>query len=298
MAALRSKQVMFTLYGDYVRHIGGSLWVASLIQLLARLGMSEQSVRSTIVRMSRAGWLRVDRINRKSYYSLTSNGKRLLDEGADRIFHSYSPRQPWDGKWRLVAYSIPETLRDKREQLRQELGYLGFGSLTNALWISPRDLRSQVEQLATALEIKEHVVFYTATHDGFSSTPSLVAQCWNLPVINSQYGAFIGKYQPLYVECRANSQELEPSECFVRRFSLIHEYRRFPFIDPQLPAELLPGNWCGGEAANLFHAYHDLLADKANAFFRSIALSPSKSELPNAQVSQPRVHREISRREM
>ncbi len=276
LTVLRSTQVMFTLYGDYVRHAGGSIWVGSLVQLLAHLGMSEQSVRSTIVRMSRSGWLEVQRINRKSYYSLTPKGKRLLDEGAARIFrHSPSPRDRWDGQWRLVAYSIPESLREKRAVLRRELGYLGFGPLTSALWVSPHDLCIQVSQLAVALDLVPHIEFFTATHNGMMAPGALVRKCWDLDSINGQYAAFIATHQPALDECRANRATLEPADCFLRRFMLIHEYRRFPFADPQLPSELLPADWHGLAAAELFQEYHDLLADKANRFFESVYVGPS-----------------------
>ncbi len=37
---------------------------------------------------------------------------------------------------------------------------------------------------------------------------------------------------------------------------LVHEWRRFPFLDPRLPVQLLPENWSGVKAADLFHARH------------------------------------------
>ena len=37
---------------------------------------------------------------------------------------------------------------------------------------------------------------------------------------------------------------------------LVHEWRRFPFLDPRLPVQLLPENWSGAKAADLFHARH------------------------------------------
>jgi len=37
---------------------------------------------------------------------------------------------------------------------------------------------------------------------------------------------------------------------------LVHEWRRFPFLDPRLPAQLLPDNWSGAKAADLFHTRH------------------------------------------
>lgn len=278
MGTLRSKQMIFTLYGDYVRHVGGSIWVGSLIRLLGRLHLSEQSVRSTILRMTRGGWLQAERGNGKSFYSLTPEGKRLLDEGAARIFQIDSTRAPWDGKWRLVAYSIPEAAREKRERLRRELGYLGFGPLTNALWLSPFDLRREVERLAESLDLKDCLEIYTAAHDGFSDQNALVARCWNLPRINARYAGFIEKYQPQYAACRANLAAIEPCESFARRFMLIHEYRRFPFDDPELPPELLPTDWHGLCAAKLFQDYHALLAEPANAFFQSVFVGPPMTQ--------------------
>ena len=32
----------------------------------------------------------------------------------------------------------------------------------------------------------------------------------------------------------------------------MHAWRRFPFLDPKLPAELLPAEWAGARAAALF----------------------------------------------
>jgi phenylacetic acid degradation operon negative regulatory protein len=270
---LRPKQLVFTLYGDYIRSVGGSIWVRSLVKLLGCLGMSEQSVRSTLLRMSRGGWLQGERIGTRSYYSLTNGGWKLLDEGAARIFRRPQPLPAWDGKWRLVAYSIPEEQRDRRELLRRELGYLGFGPLTSALWISPNDLRDHVKQLAEHIDVKQYLEFYTACREGFSALSTLLARCWDLPAINARYAEFISKYQPLY-ETHAHNGNSEPSECFVRRLMLVHEYRRFPYIDPYLPRELLPKDWHGREAAELFRDYHGLLADNANAFFRSVFVGP------------------------
>ena len=65
-------------------------------------------------------------------------------------------------------------------------------------------------------------------------------------------------------------EKIEPSECFAERFKLIHEYRRLPFFDPDLPEELLPDNWLRSEARALFDEYHSLLAEKANRYFDSV----------------------------
>lgn len=274
--------MIITLYGDYIRHVGGSIWIGSLIRLLGYFGLSQQAVRSTVSRMTRRGMLRIDRVGTRSYYSLTDKSAKMVEDGAARIFHFHSPRDQWDGQWHLVTYSVPENEREARDRFRQELEWMGFGMLTNALWISPHDYRREIEQLAESLGMRGRVELFTARHDGFADARTIVARCWDLPAINARYSAFVNKYRPAceeHLRRLAHGDDLEPSEYFVRRFNLIHEYRRFPYIDPELPAELLPSDWCGTEAAALFRQYHGLLAEKANAFFYSVYEKPAHARL-------------------
>lgn len=271
MSRIRPRSMIFTLYGDYIRHRGGEIWIGSLIKLLSYFGLSEQAVRSALSRMSQQGWLMFRKVGNKSYYALTPAGQELIEEGAKRIFQRRTGS--WDGRWLMVVYSIPEAKHGLRERLRRELSWLGFGNLANATWISPHDLRPQLERLVTSLGVKDHVEVFFVTHQGFSDPRAMAARIWELEGINLRYARFIAKYRPLYLEHISrllDNSPIEASECFVRRFMLIHEYRKFPFIDPELPPELLPAAWLGGEAAKLFQEYHQLLADKAIAFFDSI----------------------------
>lgn len=266
-----SQDMVFTLYGDYIRHRGGEAWTGSLIELLGLFGLSGQAVRSTLSRMSQKGWLESRKVGRYSFYSQTSKFLKLLEEGAQRIFQ---PRcDPWDGRWYLLTYSIPESKRHLRRRLRKRLLWLGFGCLNNATWISPRDLRAEVEQIVDALKVRPYVEFFSAEHRGFASDEEIVARCWNLKRLNDYYAAFIACYDPLFQEYQAlltTGNGPEPQECFVQRFMLVHEYRSSPYVDPNLPLELLPDDWLGERAAQLFQQYHDLLVEKAEAFVDAV----------------------------
>ncbi|MBI4322156.1 MAG: phenylacetic acid degradation operon negative regulatory protein PaaX [Chloroflexi bacterium] len=262
--------MLFTLYGDYILNRGGEVWVGTLIKLLSQFGLSEQAIRSALSRMSQKGWLEVRRLGNRSYCSLTDKGKKLLLEGGQLIYHGR--KDHWDGRWHLLTYSIPEGKRDVRNRLRQELSWLGYGMLNNATWMSPRDVGEDVNALLGRLDICQYVECFTATHRGYADARKLVRRCWDLDSIGRQYAAFLEKYRPRYEEHLARlvaGETIADGECFVERFMLIHEYRKFPFIDPELPAELLPEGWPGGEAVGLFREYHRRLADKANSFFDS-----------------------------
>jgi len=268
---LRPQAAMLTLYGDYLLNRGVEIGIGSLIKLLNNLGLSQQAVRSAVSRMCRAGLLKVRRVGRKSYYSLTEEGHSLLTRGAQRIFQRKNTH--WDGTWNIVTYSIPEQKRQARDRLRLELTWMGYGSLSEATWISPYDLTKEVEDLVDRLQVKGYVQIFQARSQGFTDPKKIVSLGWDLSRIHGRYASFIEKYHPKlkdHLRRLRVGEPIEPSECFVERFGLIHEYRKLPFFDPDLPVELLPEDWLRPKAAALFREYHDLLADKANKYFDSV----------------------------
>jgi len=268
------RAAMLTLYGDYVLPRGGQIGIGSLVTLLSNFGLSEQAIRSAVSRMCRSGLLKAKRGNRKSYYSLTDEGHSLLTEGAQRIFQRKTSH--WDGNWSIVSYSIPESMRRARDRLRLELGWLGYGALGEATWISPHDRTKEVKKLLRKFDIEEYVNIFSAQQHGGIDPKKIVARCWNLDKIHQQYTDFLKAYRPKLEGHRKRleaGETIEPSECFVARFKLIHEYRKLPFFDPDLPLELLPENWLRPEAAALFNEYRSLLTEKADEYFDSVAES-------------------------
>jgi len=267
----RPRAAMLTLYGDYVRYRGGEIGIGSLIKLLGNFGLSEQAVRSAVSRMCRDGLLKARHSGVKSYYSLTKEGLGLLKEGERRIFERKG--SSWNGNWSVVVYFIPEKKREARDTLRQELTWMGYGPLSTATWISPHDLSKEVEELAKKLKIKEYLQVFQAQHLGFSDPKAIISRCWDLDRIHKRYANFMNEYRTKldgYRERLQNGENIEPSECFTERFKLIHEYRRLPYFDPDLPEELLPENWLRSQASAMFYEYHNMLAEKANKYFDSV----------------------------
>jgi phenylacetic acid degradation operon negative regulatory protein len=267
----RSLDMVFNLYGDYIRHRTGEAWTGSLIELLGHMGLSGQAVRSTLSRMSRGGWLKRRRAGRHSFYSLTPKCTQLLEEGARRIFHPRS--DPWDGRWHLLIYSIPESKRHLRRRLRTRLRWLGFGMLNHATWICPRDLRRDVTQLADTFGLRPYIELFSAQRPTFARDEEIVARCWDLKGLNAYHAAFIRRSQPVlqhYETALAAEDGPRPLDCFVQRSTLIDEYRASPYVDPNLPPELLPEDWLGERAAQLFQRLNELLEKPAGAFVDAV----------------------------
>lgn len=263
---VRTQFIVFTLFGDYILPREGKIWTSSLLYLLELLGVSERAARSTLSRMSRKGWLTARRQGRHSQYSLTARGWALLKQGEQRIFEP--PLSNWDGLWHMAVYSLPEEKHRLRRFLRQNLTWLGFGSLAPGTWISPHNRKPEVESLCRELGVMDYVELFSGMHLGHSSDQELVRRCWDLPGLENQYRDFIARYQPEFHQCQSgtNGNIPDPEECFVRRFWLTHEFQSFPLKDPNLPIELLPPGFAGVQARKLFLNYRLLLSDRANAF--------------------------------
>ncbi|MBN2239167.1 MAG: hypothetical protein JW712_05300 [Dehalococcoidales bacterium] len=265
---IRPQSAMLILYGDYLLENKAELGIGSIITLFGNFGLSDQAVRSAVSRMCRSGLLKVRSSGRKSFYSLTEYGLSLLTTGARRVFTRKDTK--WDGYWNIVTYSIPEDNRKKRDVLRRELSWMGYGTLSGATMISPYDFSSVVLELAKKLGITEYIHIFQAKQTGIGDAMKIVSSCWELNKIHDIYADFLATFEPRYKEFKNRidrGEAIDNSEYFSERFMLIHDYRRLPFFDPDLPEELLPDNWLRPRAVKLFNDYHELLAEKANRYF-------------------------------
>jgi phenylacetic acid degradation operon negative regulatory protein len=264
------------------------------VTLLGELGLASTGARTVLSRMTRKGWLTVERSRGQSRYGLTKRGRRLLEAGRERIYHPPRPRT-WDGTWYLITYSIPESHRHRRDELRLKLMWLGCGPLSKGVWITPHDVREEVRSIAGTLKVSRHLEVFRAEHVGFSSTTSLVQACWDLPAVDRRYAAFLSRWTPALSHCATCQLAghrtaagtptppcLSARDCFVRRFRLVHDFRQFPLMDPFLPAPLLPPDWKGDAAAVLFETYHSVLSDAAERYVTGVCDPGAASAAPAA----------------
>jgi phenylacetic acid degradation operon negative regulatory protein len=224
--------------------------------------------------MREEGWFDVRREGRESIYTLTPRTLRTIEEGRQRIFRSEP--STWDGSWSLVIYSVPETDRPTREQLRRDLSWLGFGSLAPATWVSPFRLLDRVADLGAALP-NAKLDLLTMRSSGLAADRSIVERCWELRSLNEEYAAFI---RDLRLKTMATRWDQEDGDAaFAQRISLVHEYRRFPFRDPGLPADLQPPGWLGDQGRELFIEAHEVLARGAAEHYAKLGLIPDHRSL-------------------
>lgn len=272
-SATKTQFIIFNLFGDYILQRGGQIWTADLLYLLKLLDINEGAARATLLRLVRKGWFINHKAGRRSRYQVTPAGLALLEEGNRRL------REPrltdWDGSWYLVVYSLPERKRGRRNALRKRLIWLGFGNLAPGTWLSPHNRHRDLAPILTELEVLQYVKFFQANTLAFASDQDVVDQCWNIPDLTAEYSAFVNRYKPAYEAMITNGhrdqgQGRSAAACFTRRFWMTYDFQPFPRKDPNLPAELLPDNWIGREAWQLFFDYRRLLDTHVNDFLDAV----------------------------
>jgi phenylacetic acid degradation operon negative regulatory protein len=265
----RPNSFIFTLYGDMVHRLSpdGSIWVGTLIRLMSSFGVSEAAVRQAVSRMSRQGWLATSRHGGRAFYHVTDRGRRRIEELTPRI---YGPVIEWDGRWRLLTYAIGEANRKGRERLRGELSALGWAPLGPSTWISPSNTLPAAREAAKITGTLEAANLFLGEYRGPLSDRELLERCWDVSAIAAAYREFISRYESRLARERERA-DLSDEAAFVERLWLVHDYRKFVYVDPGLPSELLPAHWPGTAAAALFREYYAALDAKSQRFFHLCA---------------------------
>jgi len=254
--------LLFTVLGEFVLPSGGSAWTAALIEVLGRLGVAEKACRQALMRTAADGWLTSERIGRRTRWGLTASAEQLLSEGTERIYGFTATRHQWDGRWLLVLARAPEAERPARHLLRTRMTWAGFGSPAPGVWLSadPGRAAEAARVLADAGLLSESQIFL-AEYAGGGELAAMARLAWDLDLIEARYQKFLAEF--------ASRDTSDPLAALIE---LVHAWRRFPWIDPVLPADLLPEGWSGARAARLFEERHADWAPQAMTEWQQITL--------------------------
>lgn len=265
------RSFLFTLYGDYSLALAPEgAWIRGLVRLAGDFGISSMALRSAVSRMTREGWLAAHRDHGRPLYRLSTRGTRLIEEGIHRIYRG--DPEPWDGRWLVVSYSVPEKKRNQRDRIRTTLSFLGFGSIANGVYVSARDLRTEVLRVIKEQRVESEVSVHFGDLVWPESESGLVTRAWRLRELSARYRKFTDKCRANLTKVRARlkQRQLTDQDAFRHRFQLTHEYRHLLFGDPDLPPELLPSDWTGHAARSIFLDFNRLLEPAAKRYFAAV----------------------------
>lgn len=201
------------------------------------------------------GWLESlqDPASGKRLHRLTEAGRAAVIDGCDP---ETSWARPWDRKWRLFLFDIPELQSSKRRQLNRALAKAGCGCLQGSVWIAP----STPPEIEKLLETNDpdctHLLMLLADSKGPKVDAKMVEGAWDFEKINVAHRKLQTTLNQFPDVLRANTPEALADWTAEENAATRAALR----IDRLLPSELLPK---GYEAKRIWKKRRNILSQAA-----------------------------------
>ena len=262
VGAPAARSLLLTILGEYVLPRDEPVWQETLVGALVSVGYTQHAARQALARSVRHGWLETSRHGRRARVSLSAATAGLLRTGADRIY-SFARPWDWDGRWLVLVLRVPEERREVRHQLRTRLAWAGLGSMGAGVWLTPHvEREAELRDVVLGAPAAEATSFVASLGALGGAPADVAATAWDLDSVRDAYSAFIEDFAAV----RPASAE----SFFRMQTLLVHAWRKFPFLDPDLPAELLPDGWPRRQAYELFVGRHSRWQDAARSYFEEL----------------------------
>jgi phenylacetic acid degradation operon negative regulatory protein len=270
--------LLLTFLGEAVLGRDLAIYSGTFVEIMQRLGVSEEATRSTLTRMVSRELLARHRRGRKMYFGLTSRAVEVLTEGADRLWNQGAVTLDRDPRWTVLGFSLPESRRDERHELRSRLRWAGFGPLRSGLWMAPGSV--DVAAVLQDKRLLDHVQAFRAEPIG--DIARVVRDAFDLTAIAARYDDFLLRW-------RQPQPMLTAPDDLARQLWLVSDWLLVLREDPRIPAQHLPADWPAASAEQIFRRCHAAFRRKAerilDGLLDSIDAAPTPSR-PDAVRSR------------
>lgn len=169
---------------------------------------------------------------------ITPKGLKFLSLSLDLRKFSH---KPWDKKWRVVIFDIPERKRNQREGLRRKLKELGFGMLQESVWITPFPIANELEEYFSDWRIQGEILI-SESRILVGDQKEIVNRVWRILRLVKKYHNLIRPWLKVKSKYRNQKMALKFQRSYFELLS----------VDPFLPKELLPQPWIGESAEKIY----------------------------------------------
>ena len=253
---MHARSALFDVYGDHLRARGNQAPVAALVRMLDPVGIAAPAVRTAISRMVDAGLAGAGPARRRP--RLPRHRARHPPPRRGRR-PDLPPQRPGLGRHLAPGRSsTPPDDRSARTRLRADLAFVGYAELADNVWVSPF-ARAELDFVLERAGARARHRAGRRVRPAADRAPGTSAPCARRTT------DWLDTADDLVARQLAAHDD-EDEAAFAARFQLVHEWRKFLFADPGLPDELLPGDWPGRAAAELFAAEAARLKPGADRF--------------------------------
>ena len=127
---------------------------------ISNLPQMRSRTRSAANKLAQKGLIRFVERDRRTVLEITPEGSRVL--ALELAKKSLAKKRKWDGRYRIVAFDIPQRLKKRRDTLRRTVRSLGFLHLQHSMWVFPYDCEELVMLLKSELKLGKYIVYMIA----------------------------------------------------------------------------------------------------------------------------------------
>ena len=277
---LRVWSIAITIFGDAVVLRGGIIGLTALQEIMAKLRIEANAVRTAMSRLTKDGWLIRDKTGRQSYYSLAQEGQASFESATRRIYAANSP--DWTGEFEIVL--APENDMKAKEKRANQMKTQGYGSPLSGVYIRPITKQNHGTRVIRQDDV---LVSMIAGEINSISLSEFSGQCWPMEELERDYLRFSKRYQPMLHRLQ-NSQNPDtsnfaPLDALALRVLLIHDWRRLVLRDADLPKEFRPEGWPGENAREITRQLYSFLLTASEQWL-DMCFTKDGNALPQASA--------------
>lgn len=222
-----------------------AVWTSTLIRAMAACGIQERNARQTINRVSERGIIASEKVGARAKWRVTDEGRKLIEKGQMRAARFNGIQENWDGQWLVVICSVPETEREKRRRFRGRMELNGFGSYSPSVFVSTHlEKEPVVNEVLSDLGLMDGALVLKGRPGETVGNETLLNRAWDIESLRENHRFFIDMLK----DTDATTDE----EKFAAFVETERAWFYVAFTDPELPIDLLPGNWPCKKAKQMY----------------------------------------------
>lgn len=196
-------------------------------------GYSHQNFYALLLRLEREGLLARSDIGGERIARITPKGVSHLKTHDGLVGLA---AKPWDERWRIALYNIPEKEGFIRIKIRLTLERFGLRKFHESLYVSPHPIETLVRDALANLGLIDMVHLLVASTQEFGDAARFALATWDLEALQKSYESLLRR-----VPIVMGQQIQERRQSGLRRIK--SDFISLVQGDPMLPQQLLPANW-------------------------------------------------------
>jgi DNA-binding transcriptional regulator PaaX len=229
---------------------------------------SDRRAAQILQRLERRGLVeRVGR-GREAKFRITAAGRGFVPVSEPASHWN----KPWDGKWRVFGYDLPESRRKDRVLLWRALRAHKLGWLQRSMWVWPHEVESLLQSIIEAEGIPECFCGFESVRPFLCTSSEIVDSAWDFREIDRRH--------EMYLTHAVATPSLAKSARDLKGLAHVDRVERQAYqhafsIDPLLPRVLWPKGYRGADCEKRHQQFRAALCRRAHELTRPTKLRTS-----------------------